>query len=865
MATTQENINIKIGLDTSNFNGSVKGMMNELKALQKIDISILSETEKKQIISRMGELRASIGDIQEEIKRADGGEFFRSFSVLAGPAISAVSGLAVGMQLFGAETEKVDAIQRKLMGVISLLSTLQTLADANKLKGLLQQIPLQAAELKTRITNALLIKQETAAVVAENVAKTTLGKTTGTLTKLQLLWNSAIAANPIGAIIVAVAALAAGIYLLSRRMKENVEVQEQTYTAIDGTIVKSRELLKVQNELAFAFKSNAIERQRISGEISQTDYEELKRAQDFSKRKLEADNEYYTKTEEIEKKIAELTKDRDDTIIVAKKKKLNAELLKLEEEKGAALVVLTQTYQKIQDEENTETLRKNVKYQDDLKKIRDGANDAALKDKIELNNKLKQAEIDAFEDQYKLGKKNIEDILTERELTLRATKAIYTTDNTISSGLSDAEKQQRIDEEQARYDEANEAVNKNKELYDQAYIAIVRKYKNIELDIIKETNTNKLKEQKEFNDLILKNEEANKKEEERIRNEFLAGIKEVNDYRIEQGLITQDELLQQELDALKKSIGYINSTQEEKEIARQNIIDKYTDIEFQKERNKLDYLASIGIDVRKQQQDLELSQLQESLNKQLITEEQYLIAKQALNDRYDIVRDEKQKVINEAIAASFQILTDQIAAREEEDLENLQQYNDEKTKSIDAQLTAGLISERLANQQKEQLAKEIAEREKAIKIKAAKETKALAVFQIAVDTLVAVMKTLATLGPIAGAAVTPFVIASGAISAATILAKPIPQYAKGTSYAEGGMSIVGENGPEIVNVPRGSEVISNKDLSSLLNNRSGGITFEQMKYYIDNSIQTLQVQVSEYEITETQKTVKNVRVNSEVQ
>ena len=46
----------------------------------------------------------------------------------------------------------------------------------------------------------------------------------------------------------------------------------------------------------------------------------------------------------------------------------------------------------------------------------------------------------------------------------------------------------------------------------------------------------------------------------------------------------------------------------------------------------------------------------------------------------------------------------------------------------------------------------------------------------------------------------------------------IPGFAKGTSYAPGGMALVGERGPELVNLPRGSQVIPNHKIGGV----SGG-------------------------------------------
>ncbi len=50
----------------------------------------------------------------------------------------------------------------------------------------------------------------------------------------------------------------------------------------------------------------------------------------------------------------------------------------------------------------------------------------------------------------------------------------------------------------------------------------------------------------------------------------------------------------------------------------------------------------------------------------------------------------------------------------------------------------------------------------------------------------------------------------------------IPRNARGTSYFPGGLSLVGEEGPELVNLPRGSQVFSNSRTRSLLNGMGSG-------------------------------------------
>jgi hypothetical protein len=45
--------------------------------------------------------------------------------------------------------------------------------------------------------------------------------------------------------------------------------------------------------------------------------------------------------------------------------------------------------------------------------------------------------------------------------------------------------------------------------------------------------------------------------------------------------------------------------------------------------------------------------------------------------------------------------------------------------------------------------------------------------------------------------------------------KPLPGFAAGTNFAPGGLAIVGERGPELVNLRRGSQVIPNHELAGM--------------------------------------------------
>ena len=84
-----------------------------------------------------------------------------------------------------------------------------------------------------------------------------------------------------------------------------------------------------------------------------------------------------------------------------------------------------------------------------------------------------------------------------------------------------------------------------------------------------------------------------------------------------------------------------------------------------------------------------------------------------------------------------------------------------------------------------------------LKRKQAIADKAEALFNVAINTAVAVTKVWGQTGIFGVAAQIPILI-MGALEAAAIMAKPIPKYAAGTKNAPGGLAITGEAGTEII-------------------------------------------------------------------
>ena len=145
-----------------------------------------------------------------------------------------------------------------------------------------------------------------------------------------------------------------------------------------------------------------------------------------------------------------------------------------------------------------------------------------------------------------------------------------------------------------------------------------------------------------------------------------------------------------------------------------------------------------------------------------------------------------------------------------------------------------LDNENLDEEQRKEIQKQNDERERQLKIKNAKAEKQEALFRIGIDTAIAIMKAWAVLGPLAVAEI-PFIIAQGAMQAAAVGIRKIPEYAEGTDNHAGGLAVVGDGGKSelvetpsgarfltpatdtIVNLPKGSKVTPGEEVAERLN------------------------------------------------
>lgn len=155
-------------------------------------------------------------------------------------------------------------------------------------------------------------------------------------------------------------------------------------------------------------------------------------------------------------------------------------------------------------------------------------------------------------------------------------------------------------------------------------------------------------------------------------------------------------------------------------------------------------------------------------------------------------------------------------------IEQINRQKEADVQAIDAQIEANkeaLENRQITNRTEEQLNKKLNDQKIEAEKKADKEIrrirrqqaiidKANALFQIALNTAIALSNAsnLATFG-----ALSPLIIALAAAQSAAVIAQPIPAFAKGTKGKQGsGLARVGEQGEETVFLPHGAKVLPNR-------------------------------------------------------
>jgi hypothetical protein len=189
----------------------------------------------------------------------------------------------------------------------------------------------------------------------------------------------------------------------------------------------------------------------------------------------------------------------------------------------------------------------------------------------------------------------------------------------------------------------------------------------------------------------------------------------------------------------------------------------------------------------------------------------------------------KKNLGEESIKAGQQIVTDQFNAGINDRLNSFKAGQEAEMQMAKDDLDKGVIS-------KAQYEKKVKAINLKTRIEEAKADRKKALFSIGIDTLIGVSKAIAESPVTFGLPWSAFALATGAINAAVVLAKPLPTYAKGgviggKSHAQGGTKFFGSDGSQF-EAERGEAMfVLKKDATaeiaalSAINERYGGRSF----------------------------------------
>lgn len=226
-----------------------------------------------------------------------------------------------------------------------------------------------------------------------------------------------------------------------------------------------------------------------------------------------------------------------------------------------------------------------------------------------------------------------------------------------------------------------------------------------------------------------------------------------------------------------------------------------------------------------------IAQLRVQLSKET-TDKINADAEKELKER-EKVEEAKKKLIQE-VANAIGEIGSSVFTRRIQDIETEMDANqeayDKRIEEIDALAEKDVITKeeaearkRVAEEQSSARNAELEKKKADLQTRQARFQKTIDITQTIASTAKAIMVAY-TAGPIVGAIYAALVAAMGAAQLATIIAQPIPKYAKGTDYHPGGLAIVGDAGkheaivsggkayitpdvPTLMPIPKGAEVL----------------------------------------------------------
>jgi hypothetical protein len=828
---------------TKSLKAQLRELKAELSALEGAGLDGTAAFEKLAI--EAGALEDQIGDTNERVK------VLASDTFKFDAAVGAVKGLAAGFAIaqgaaaaFGVDSEDLNKTIARTQGALALLTGLQEIATLVTGQGA-TKIALQNIFMKEKIvtTTAAAGAVGTLTVAEEGAAVATLA----TKKSLDLL-KIAIAGTGIGLLVIGLTVL----YQIYQRNAAATKAFEDAQNSANAELAKSKILIKELSDEQLDLNEQLLVSQ---GKLSQSTADKNKIDRDTNKKiigdirqlvveRIKQDDAIKAQqkvVEDLQKKQSGFAANEQQSIRKSTELRLKAAI--------EQLAISTQLRNKLTTDIKAIS-NANVEAANTNKTIIDiDANKQASQDAIDNANKAREANNKLIEDRLKAElnglkvlelangestQNKIDQAKKEAEIETANAKASITNAKLRASTIEliDAQLAEKI--EQINLDATTKAISEEVKLLEAKRVLGTA---TIEDEIASANKTFEIEKTK-LQALIDVNKASaadlelltanNVKKIQDIKNK---GIQEEFNLRVQAfelqkmlGSTTlEDELslIRARAEAELNANASSNSSLEVKESNKKAIIAKtdkqITDAKVVEANKRIDIenaeaqaAVTLGTSTFSQRVKLIEDEGQKqinSLDKKLMSEEEYNAAVVKINaDTTAKLNAEQDARVDKAFEVAGAVLSSFQSINEISQIASEQRIND-ITASSDAELEAINNSDQLERdkiKQREALAKRTQAKINQEKQKQALKDKALAIFEVGINTASAIVKTGSQLGY---PAAIPFQIAAGLVGAAqlaAILATPPPKFEKGGEvggkrHSEGGTLIEAEKGEYIVN------------------------------------------------------------------
>lgn len=468
----------------------LRTMKQELALMEDQGLEGTKSFEQMQIAA--AQLEDQLGDTTARVRALASDTKYVDAAIQAASALTAGFGLAQGASaLFGSENEELAKVLNKVQGAMVILNSLQQI----------QQL-LQKQNVLAILTSRSARIADTASTVAHSTAVATDAAATNSATVATRGFSAALAANPLGLILVALGAVIAAVSAFTSETENAAEAQEElnkkivqfadlSKSAELGYIERTNQLLiaeaKARGENEQNIQNIEINSQRQKVRSLERYYEEVKgivekeidAAQNLKDEKVKLRVLELNATTEARKKQAELSK------------KFNDEALRKEEAYQQAIDSIKKRYRdltiaNIVSERERSKKEAAAKANDEISEINKLI--AEQKKAGKLSNELEQAAKNA-KIQVRL-RYNTEVLKIDLDFYKQQEDLLKVANDAIND-INKSESQKQIDDINARYDAIIENLNNsNKKLGEQSSlsaedIAIIENNNNAIFDLNK--------------------------------------------------------------------------------------------------------------------------------------------------------------------------------------------------------------------------------------------------------------------------------------------------------------------------------------------------------------------------------------------